>query len=92
MQDITTADGRVLHQGDRAFNFYDMKPGTIGYVSLFPQPDTTKGQGEPGGPGSPRDTWTNFWFDFEEDDGGISSLDGSRICSVEQARAKGWMQ
>jgi hypothetical protein len=30
---ITTEDGVELQQGDRAYNYYDMKPGTIGRMS-----------------------------------------------------------
>ena len=29
MTDITTEDGVVVHNGDRVFNYYDRKPGTI---------------------------------------------------------------
>lgn len=27
--DIKTEDGVILHRGDRAYNYYDMKPGVI---------------------------------------------------------------
>lgn len=31
---IRTEDGMVLAPGDRAFNYYDMKPGRIGRMDL----------------------------------------------------------
>ena len=33
MSSITTEDGIVLQVGDRAFNYYDHKPGTIQSLS-----------------------------------------------------------
>jgi hypothetical protein len=28
--DIRTEDGAILHEGDRAYDYYSMEPGTIG--------------------------------------------------------------
>ncbi len=84
MTDIRTADGITLQQGDRAYNHYDMKPGTIGRVDLRPQPDTMKGQDS----STPIEEWDNYWFDFLHDDGSRALLDGSRILSTEGARRR----
>jgi hypothetical protein len=88
MTDIVTADGAVLHEGDRAFNYYDMRIGRIGRIDSRPQPDTMKGQNS----STPIEEWSNYWFDFVSDSGGSTSLDGSRICTVECARRKGWVE
>ena len=32
MSTIQTEDGITLKEGDRAFNYYDMKPGVIGRI------------------------------------------------------------
>lgn len=34
---ITTADGKAVHEGDRVFNYYDCKWGTIKPGSLDPE-------------------------------------------------------
>ena len=34
---ITTEDGVDLVEGDRAFNYYDMQPGTIGRLDPYTQ-------------------------------------------------------
>lgn len=78
---ITTADGRTLSQGDRAFNHYDQKFGVIEEVDRYAQPDPLKGQST----ATPLDEWSNFWFRFRHDDGSSCSLDGSRIVSLEMA-------
>lgn len=83
---IITADGVEVTEGDRAFNFYDMKAGTIGHIDIWPQPDTMKGQDS----STPREEWTNHWFNFLHDDGTRTSLDGSRICTLAHATRKGW--
>jgi hypothetical protein len=31
------------------------------------------------------------WFDFQEVDGTIRSLNGERICSLEYAQSRGWL-
>lgn len=67
MQDIHTEDRRTLHEGDRAYNYYDRKPGRIEALEL------------------------DGWFTFRHDDGTSALLDGSRICSLDYARARGWV-
>lgn len=84
---ITTEDRVTLAPGDRAFNYYDHKPGTIGKLDAYPQPDTMRGQSS----ATPVEEWSNYWFDFEHDDGSRTLLDGSRICSVAYAKRRGWM-
>ena len=83
---IVTSDNKVLTEGNRAFNHYDMAAGNISHISEYAQPDTMKGQSS----STPVEEWTNHWFDFVQDDGRIVSLDGSRICSIEFAIRKGW--
>jgi hypothetical protein len=87
MDEITTADGKKLRKGDMAFNYYDMKSGIVGKIDAWPQPDTMKGQDS----STPQSEWSNHWFNFIHDDGTSASLDGSRICTNEFARRKGWM-
>jgi hypothetical protein len=84
---IVTADGVEVSEGDQAFNYYDHKPGRIGRIDERPQPDTLKGQDS----STPMEEWSNHWFTFLHDDGSRTSLDGSRICSVQHAQAKGWI-
>lgn len=84
---IQTADDHFLFEGAKAYNYYDMKPGTIGKIDNRPQPDTMKGQNS----NTPIEEWNNYWFEFNHDDGTTCSLDGSRICSLEYATRKGWI-
>lgn len=84
---IITADGVELTEGDRAFNYYDHKAGVIQHIDAHPQPDTLKGQNT----STPMNEWSNHWFTFLHDDGSRTSLDGSRICSIEHATQKGWL-
>lgn len=86
MAEITTMDGVVVSEGDRAFNYYDMSPGTIGRIDDRPQPDTLKGQSSD----TPQAEWSNYWFEFISDDGSHRFLDGSRICSQAYAIRRGW--
>ena len=86
-QIIVTADNLSLREGDRAFNYYDMKAGEIGKIDSWAQPDTLIGQNS----STPVEEWNNHWFNFKHDDNTSCSLDGSRICSLEYARRKGWM-
>jgi hypothetical protein len=86
MTKIRTADGVELDEGASAFNYYDMRAGVIGRIDSTPQPDTMKGQNS----STPIDQWSNYWFDFCHEDGSRSSLDGSRIITLETARRKGW--
>lgn len=39
MNSITTEDGVVVHEGDRVYNYYDMKPGVIVPNSITMAPD-----------------------------------------------------
>jgi hypothetical protein len=87
MPRVTTQDGVEVGEGDRAFNYYDHKPGTIGRVENRAQPDTMKGQSS----ATPVAEWSNYWFDFRHDDGTRATLDGSRICSEALAKRKGWV-
>ena len=77
MIDIITADKKILHEGDRAFNYYDCKWGVIGEIDPRPQPDTSIGQTSD----TPKDQWRAYWFDFIQDDGTRTYLDGSRIAT-----------
>ncbi len=72
---IQTADGYELKVGDKAFNYYDGKYGTIQYIGPHPQPNTLKGQTS----STPQEYWDNHWFDFVHEDGTKAILDGSRI-------------
>lgn len=65
--EVITEDGVTLHPGDRAYNYYDRKPGTL------EAPDSAG------------------WFDFRHEDGTTAYLDGSRICSIAFASARGWV-
>ena len=86
---LTLADGARVTSGNRAFNYYDMKPGTVGKIDSRAQPDTMKDYGKDGGPGSEPDTWTNHWAVHHADDGsGGTDLDGSRMISEETARRR----
>lgn len=87
MPEIKTADGVSVQEGDRAFNYYDHKPGVVERVDEQAQPDTMAGQNS----STPIEEWTNHWFTFRHDDGSSASLDGSRICSTEFAQKKGWV-
>lgn len=84
---IKTADGKVVDLGDRVFNYYDMKAGTIIEIDSHPQPDTMKGQNS----NTPIGEWSNYWFDVRHDDESRAGLDGSRICTIEFAKRKGWL-
>lgn len=66
---IRSEDGVTLSGGDRAFNYYDRKVGTI-------IPDSFDREG---------------WFTFDHEDGTSTCLNGSRVCSVDFARRKGWI-
>jgi hypothetical protein len=83
---IITADKATLRQGDRAYNHYDMKAGTIERIDSYAQPDPLKGQNS----STPIESWTNYWFTFRHDDGSATSLDGSRICTLAYAKSRNW--
>ncbi len=84
---IITEDNVLVQEGDRAFNYYDHKPGVIGPIDPWPQPDTRSQDSS-----TPQSEWTNYWFKFLHDDGSSAYLDGSRICSIQFAQKKGWIQ
>ena len=87
-KEIKTSSGKILKEGDRAYNYYDMEVGVIGKISNYASPDVMNGQDF----NTPVEEWSNYWFEFVQDNGRIVSLDGSRICSVEFATRKGWMK
>lgn len=86
-QTITTEDNVLLVEGDRAFNYYDMRAGYIGKINDRAQPDPKKGQNS----STPIEAWSNYWFEFHHDDGSRTLLDGSRICSIRYASRRGWL-
>lgn len=67
---VTTEDGVHLKEGDRAFSVYTMTWGTI----------TNLGRWNEGS-----DPKSDYWFDFVQDDGKTSLLNGSRIASYKPA-------
>jgi len=75
---LTLSCGTVIpHEiGQPIFNYYDMEAGTITALATRPQPDTS-GQLPDG---------IAWWVDTT-----AGFLDGSRMCSVEFARRKGWV-
>jgi hypothetical protein len=74
---IVTEDGVELKHGDRAYDYYSMKPGTIGKIDAVLDGDSNDRNQMP-------------WFDFNHDDGTRTTLNGQRICSVEYARERGF--
>jgi hypothetical protein len=76
--ELTLADGTTVpHRlGQRVFNYYDMVPGTITRLATRSEPDT-----------SGRLPEGKAWW--VEVDG--TPLDGSRLCSIQFARRKGWL-
>lgn len=79
---ILTADGKEVGVGDRVFNHYDMKWGTIVEIDDHAQPDTMKGQSS----ATPMEEWDNYWFTVKQEDGTRCSLDGSRITTYDVRR------
>jgi hypothetical protein len=79
---VTTADGKLVGVGDRVFNYYDGEWGVIESIDDHAQPDTMKGQTT----ATPVEEWDNYWFTHLADDGGRTSLDGSRVSSYEPRR------
>lgn len=79
---LRLADGRdVPHEvGTRVYNFYDMLAGTVERKADRPEPDTSGRL--PNG-----EAW---WVTVRHDDGSSASLDGSRMVTLETAKAKGW--
>ena len=76
--------GVVRHAvGERVFNYYDMKPGTIVETARYPDPPTMPVHALDGG--------AAWWVKVRHDDGSHALLDQSRLCTIDTARAKGWM-
>lgn len=82
--DLMLADRTIVPHavGVRIFNYYDRKPGLIERVATRPQPDTS-GMLPDG---------VAWWVDVRHDDGSACSLDGSRMCSIDTARSRGWVK
>lgn len=74
---ITTEDNVELLVGARAYNYYDMQSGRISRINTVYNSDK---------PNHKRD----IWFDFKHDEGGMTLLNGERICSLAFAAHKGW--
>lgn len=75
---VTTEDGVVVEQGDRVYNYYDMKPGVIERIDSPRDAD------------GPLDPNQDIWFYFRHDDGSTSILNGQRICSIRFAERRGF--
>jgi hypothetical protein len=75
--DIITEDRAIVNFGDKAYNYYDMKPGTIGRIHAPYNDGADKNQ--------------DIWFDFVHDDGSQTSmLNGQRICTRAFAARRGF--
>jgi hypothetical protein len=72
---IRTADDVTVTIGSRVYNHYDCKWGVIVSIENYPQPDPMKGQNT----STPKEEWSNYWFDLRQDDGTTALLDGARI-------------
>jgi hypothetical protein len=75
MREILTEDGYTLNEGDRAFNYYGMKPGYIDKIETGSWAESDQGP----------------WFDFVQDDGTTAYLNGARICTIATAIRLGHM-
>lgn len=77
--EIMTEDDTIVKHGDRVYNYYDMVPGTIELrpsdVSNIPDDPNIK---------------VDIWFEFKPDGGGVTILNGQRICSMDFARSRGF--
>lgn len=69
--------------GSRVFNYYDHKAGHIERVATYPSAPTM--------PVHQRDGGAAFWVTVRHDDGTSALLDQSRLCSINHARARGWL-
>jgi hypothetical protein len=71
--------------GTRVYNYYDGEVGEIVGLATHVQPDTS-------GLLPDKAAW---WVDFRPDSakrsGYTTSLDGSRMCSIEHATKRGWL-
>lgn len=81
---IRLADGTsVPHEiGVQVYNYYDFKSGVIERLADQSEPDTS---------GLLLDGLA-WWVGVRHDDGSHAYLDGSRMCSIEFATKKGWIQ
>jgi len=82
--DIMTEDYKVVHPGDRVYNYYDMWPGTIQPLSDY----------EVGDIGPETNIKEDIWFKVQPDDGmgrgQFALLNGARICTIAFARQRGF--
>jgi hypothetical protein len=78
--EIETADHKIVRLGDRVFNYYDGRWGTIVSIDDDPSPNTMKGQST----STPREEWDNRWFYLDNGD----LLDGSRISTYDPKGTK----
>lgn len=69
--------------GVRVFNYYDRKAGHIERVATYPSASTM--------PVHERDG-AAWWVTVRHDDGSSALLDQSRLCSIEHAKARGWLK
>lgn len=80
---LRLADGcDVPHElGTAVFNYYDHLPGRIERLADRPEPDTS-GRLPDG---------LAWWVRVRHDDGTAAELDGSRLVTIDTARARGWL-
>lgn len=81
---IRTEDGSEVAEGDRAYDYYSMKPGVVGKMDDREREDAYYGPEQQGS--------LHPWFTFLHDDGTRKYLNGQRICSEAAARRKGWLK
>lgn len=76
--------GEVLHAtGVRVFNYYDCKAGHIERTAVRPDAPTMPVHDKDGG--------VAWWVTVRHDDGSSALLDQSRMCTIDYARARGWV-
>jgi hypothetical protein len=76
---IITEDGKEVGLGDRVFNYYDGKWGTITKIDEYPQPNLRKNQNS----STPIEDWDDYWFTHTEDNGITTPLNGQRISTYD---------
>jgi len=84
VMNITTEDGKIVHLGDRVYNYYDCKWGIITRIFDRPQPNLKKGQNS----STPMENWDDYWFIVTHDDGTSADLNGSRIATYDPKGSK----
>jgi hypothetical protein len=82
MKTIRTEDGVELKEGDRAYDYYSMKPGYILKFDNDPREDQYINSEQQGS--------KKPWFSFQHDEGTRQYLNGQRICSMEYAIRRGF--